>query len=318
MANLESTLAGWYVPALPVEPGRSDIQEPDLEAVRVLISQRLAGDVEDRSRIQIAVAEWLYSLVRSNVKRGRVFELDEVLSTRRADCLGYARLFAALSSGFGLESGIVEVLIDSMGRYVPHHVNLLNLYNGKYRFIDAWYGSTDISHRRIGALVDGKPRDVNREEISGIHDLRGLPESCIEAIALYIRGNRCLERDELDKAIEYYSAAIELYPGNSRAFYNRALAYERKGEGAQAKLDYARAFQDEASLIRVLATIRELEGLIQLDEKGIGVKEQDIYLWHKGFKTGMTVECEEIARKYGISAGDVNKVISRVESLCFS
>ena len=31
----------------------------------------------------------------------------------------------------------------------------------------------------------------------------------------------------------------------------------------------------------------------------------------------LPVEYEEIARKYGISAGDVKDVISRVESLCF-
>ena len=162
--------------------------------------------------------------MRSNVKRGRAFELDEVLSTRRADCLGYAKLFFALAPGFGLELGIVAVLIDNAGRCVPHHVNLLNLASGTYRFIDAWYGSGDISHRRIGALVNGRPKDIDREELSGIQDLRGLPDRCIDAITLYIKGNRCLERDELDEAIKCYSEAIALYLNNSRAFYNRALA----------------------------------------------------------------------------------------------
>jgi len=242
--------------------------------------------------------------------------LGEVLTTRRADCLGYARLFSVLGRGFGLELGIVEVLIDNAGRYVPHHVNLLNLADGNHRFIDAWYGSSNINHRRIGALVNGKPRDIEREELREVSDLRGLPETCVEAITLYIKGNRCLERNELDKAIKYYSTAIELYPNNSRAYYNRAIACERKGEVEGAKLDYARALKDESSLIRVLATTDELEELIRLDEEGISEQEQAIYLWHKGYKTGTSVGYEQIGRRYRISPEDVKKIITKVERLC--
>jgi tetratricopeptide (TPR) repeat protein len=316
MVRLSSPLADWHIPELPGELGGTGQQKLDLRAVRSLIRQRLGGDAEPRSRIQIAVSDWLYNLVRYNVKRGRAFELAEVLSTRRADCLGYARLLSVLGSGFGLELGVVEVLIDNAGRHVPHHVNLLNLADGTHRFIDAWYGSSNISHRRIGALVNGKPRDIDRDELREIGDLRGLPETCLEAITLYIKGNRCLERNELDEAIKYYSAAIELYPNNSRAYYNRAIAREGKGEVEGARLDYARALRDEASLIRILATTYELEGLIKLDEKGIGEQEQAIYLWHKGYKTGSCVGHDEIGHRYGISPEEVEKTIIGVERLC--
>ncbi len=316
MAHPDTALASWHMPQLPTE--LKGTEKLDIESVRLLANQRLAedGDAEKRSRVQIAILGWLYCLVRSNVKRGGAFELDEVLSTQRADCLGYAKLFSALGPEFGLELGIVEVLVDNSGRYVPHYVNLLRLSSGNYRFLDAWYGSTDISHRRIGALVNGQLKDIDRDELRGMHDLKGLPEHCLDAITLYIKGNRCLERNELDEAIRHYSEAIELYPNNSRAFYNRALAHERKGEAEEAKLDYAQALKDEPSLIRVLAKIEALEALISLDEKGIREKEQDIYLWHKGFKTGEQAGYEEIGRKYKTSPEDVKRIISTVESLC--
>ena len=318
MTNLDSALAGWYILGLPAELRSPTTQKIDLEAVGLLISQKLdeAHDAEQTSWIQIVISDWLYSLVRSNVKRGRFFELDDVLSTGRADCLGYTKLFSAIGPRFSLVLGIAEVLIDNAGRYVPHHVNILNLANGVYRFVDAWYGSSNIRHRRIGALVDGVPRDINEEELSGIRNLRGLPERCIDAITLYIEGNRFLQRDELDEALKHYSKAIELYPNNSRAFYNRALAHDRKDNEEKAKLDYAQALKDESSLIRVLATIEELEDLIKLDEKGISELEQDIYLWHKGFKTGEQAGYEDIAHSYKISPEEVKSIVSRVESLC--
>jgi len=315
---IDSSFGTWHIPQLPAELKIAATQKLDLEAVRLVISQKLAEarDSEDRSRIQIAISYWLYCLLRSNVKRGRAFELDQVLTTGRADCLGYAKLFSAIAPGFGLELGIVEVLIDNTGRYVPHHVNLLKLARGTYRFIDAWYGSEDMSHRRIGALVNGRPKDIDGEELSGIQDLRGLPDHCVDAITLYVKGNRCLERDELGEAIKHYSEAIDFYPNNSRAFYNRALAHERKGEAEEAKLDYAQALKNESNLIRVLATVDELEPLIRLDEKGIGEEEQDIYLWHKGFKTGEQVGLKEISQKCNIPREEVKMVISRVEGLC--
>jgi tetratricopeptide (TPR) repeat protein len=152
--------------------------------------------------------------------------------------------------------------------------------------------------------------------LSEIRDLRGLPEACLEAITLYIRGNGCLARNELDKAIDYYSAAIRLYPNNSRAYYNRAIAREVKGEVAAAEADYAQALRDEASLIRVLANTYGLEELIRLDEEGISEREQAIYLWHKGYKTGACAGYEEIGREYGVSPQDVKKIIDRVAGLC--
>jgi tetratricopeptide (TPR) repeat protein len=287
MLDLNKALASWSKPKLP----------------------------EDFDSSEIALANWLYDFIRANVKRGRLFQLEEVIASRRADCLGYAKLLKELGAKFGLDLGIVEVLIDTLGNYVPHYVNLLNLSNGTYHFIDLWYASKDINHRRIAAFIDGKLQEISREELPKVKHIRGLPQYCLSAIDFYILGNQFLERDELDKAIEYYSKAIEKYPLNTRAFYNRALAFERKGEVEKARADYRQAFKDEDSLIRVLARVDELERLIQLDEKGIGEMEQALYLEHKGFKTGKEVGFGEISRKYQIPPEQVEEIISRVASV---
>lgn len=317
MTNLDKALSRWQIPDLPEEI-REGARQPDIPSLTRLIHNYLSTDAPNLSRRQIAVAEWLYALVRRNIKRGRIFELDEVLATGHADCLGYVQLFATLGGKFGLKLRIVEVLVDNAGRHVPHYVNLLRPADGAYRFIDAWYGSTNINHRRIAALVEGKLRDINREELGMIKDIEGLPDYCIEALALYIRGNRYLESGEYDEAIALYSQAITLYPDNSRAYYNRAIAYEKKGETAKATADYAQALKDESSLIRVLASIHELEPLIKLDEAGISEEQQDIYLWRKGYKTGELTEYEEISRTYGIPLESVKEIVAEVERRCFN
>jgi DNA-directed RNA polymerase sigma subunit (sigma70/sigma32) len=104
-----------------------------------------------------------------------------------------------------------------------------------------------------------------------------------------------------------------MYPNNTRAFYNRALAFERKGEISKAEEDYLQAFKDEGSLARVLARVDRIERLIELDEKSISEREQDIYLWHKGFKTGKEVGFEEIAQKYGIPKKQAEEIASKID-----
>lgn len=299
-------LVSWTLPPPPL--GLKMQRLRDLQAqIRVRLSSE--PDPESRSQLELEVAEWLFELVRANVKRGRAFELEEVLATRQADCLGYARLLTFFGSRFGLDMGVVEVIIDLAGRHVPHHANLLNLSSGDRRLLDLWYASPNISHRRIGALADGKLRDLDREELPAIRQLRGLPRSCLRAITLYIQGNRRLERNELAEAISLYTQAIRLYPQNSRAFYNRGVAFEKKGDRRRAEEDYRRALSDEASLARVLARVEELEKLIELDAKGLSREEQEVYLLHQGFRTGTELSAEEISRRLGMPLKRVKEVL---------
>ena len=134
--SLDRALTRWRVPELRGELKEAGVNQHHLQTVRALAAKRLAEarSPEGRSAMENAIADWLYDLVRWNVKRGRVFELDEVLASGRADCLGYARLFAALGPRFGLELGVVEVVVDNAGRCVPHYVTLLNLSDGRRRF----------------------------------------------------------------------------------------------------------------------------------------------------------------------------------------
>ena len=148
--EIERSLARWAIPPIP------EVLSPTLGKPYGVseMGRRLADrikrtqDMVERSRIAQEAADWLYDLVRRNIKRGRVFQLSEVLREGYADCVGYASLFHILGSRFGLDIGVVEVVVDNGGRYVPHCANLFTPPLGGMRFIDLWYGSKDIGHRR--------------------------------------------------------------------------------------------------------------------------------------------------------------------------
>ena len=322
--DIDRILARWRMPQLPQElKAIVAHDEPNLKNLQSRFRAELSGrDIDQRTGLELVTLDWLYDLVRENIKRGRAFELEDALGGN-ADCLGYAKIFKALGPRFGLDLGVVEVVIDNRGRYVPHHAAICSLSNGERRFLDPWYGSEDISHRRIGARVKEEGgwriRDVDQSEIQGIEEIRGLPDECIDAITYYIRGNRHLEMgirqdgEELNKAIDCYSKAISLYPGNARFYFNRAIAYERRGEGGKAEIDYELAFRDESSMIRLMASVEEMERLLQLDEKGIALTDQQVYLLRKGYLTGREVSLEEVAREFSLSEEEALKIISEVE-----
>ena len=280
----------------------------------------LLKEVRIRSDYQaIKLIGRLYDFIRANVKRGRLFDSRQVLRRGSADCLGYAKLFTLLGQLLGLDAGVIEVLIDNKGRYVPHNAVLVRLANHRLRFVDFWYGSKNIKHKRIGLQVKRgeawKIEDIDWPELDSLEEVCYLPVLCVDAITLYIQGNRYLNRKQFDNAIQCYSKAIELYPGNARLFYNRAIAYENLGEHQKADADYTQALSGEAAIIRILAREHdEVTSLLNLDARKIDSLAQRIYLFYNGFVTGKEVPLAKVARKFGLSETDTATILSLTEA----
>jgi tetratricopeptide (TPR) repeat protein len=274
--------------------------------------------VRSANRLAVPVIDWLFGLIRCNVKRGRVFDLRQVLEQGKADCTGYAKLFTQAGRMCGLDAGVVDVVIDNSGRLVPHTASLVLLPGGQYRFVDLWYGSANIRHRRAGLSVKRHGKweiaDFDLKSLASVDEISYLPDSCIDGITGYIIGNRHLSIGEYEQAVACYSGALELYPGNPRFYYNRAIAYENLGKGREAEADYVRALRDDAAVTRVLAIEHEeVTSLIDLDEKGIANAAQAIYLLRNGFTTGRRVPLRTIARRYGLSEEETGNILSSVE-----
>lgn len=320
----EAIVNRWRMPELPDGLRRllpATGKTPSLNELSGMFRKSVAGieNMRQRAQLEVSVAWWLYDFIRANVKRGRVFELSEVMETGFADCLGYCKLFTMLARWFGLDAGVVDVVIDNAGRYVPHTAVMVKPSLGKLCFLDLWYGSKDIRHRRLGLRVrhSGKwgVEDIALKELRMKEDVSFLPDSYVDGITFYIRGNRHLGRREFGSAIESYSEALQLYPANARVLFNRAVAYDSMGESEKATSDYAQALRDDASIVRVQAReYDEIEGLIALDEKGIDELSQQVYLLCGGITTGRKTPVYRIAERFRLSDREVVAILAALDS----
>ena len=319
MEQVEAVIIDWHRPELPkgLENLVSTSGTGDENVVWGSLAEMQSGHY--KRQLEVKAISWLYDFIRANVKRGRVFDLGEVLRRGSADCLGYAKLFTLLGRLFGLDVGVIEVVVDNGGRYVPHTAVLVRLGNRRWHFVDLWYGSKNIKHKRVGLQVKRggawRIEDLELQEVGSLEEVSYLPDLCVDAITLYIRGNRHLDRQEFDSAIECYSQAIGLYPSNARFFYNRAVAYENLGEHQKADADYAQALCDNAAITRILAREHdEVISLLELDARGIGNLAQEIYLLHKGFATGKEVPPAGVARRLDLPETETRAILSSVEA----
>lgn len=317
--QLARVLANWHIPDLPEQlkgqlPKHFRRRYYDF---RIFYRERLEStkSLQSLRKDERTLIDWLYSFIRLNIKRGRIFDLREVLQYGEADCLGYVKLMTTLGRECGLDLGLVEVIIDNRGCNVPHTATLVKLSGGKRQFVDFWYGSSNIRHKRLCLQVKTKGTwnigDIDFPEIKKAEDISYLPDDRVDGITLYVEGNRSLKEGNYAMAIEQFTEAIHHYPENARIYYNRAIGYEKLGQPQKAQPDYARALQDDASLKRTIATQdMDIVDLIRLDEKFIPELIQQIYLLRSGFITGRPVTPGEIARKLDLPQEEVESILS--------
>ena len=306
-AQVRENLRDWEM--IPAPTGLPEVPQIEELAKQARASLSKIERPESRASFESQLLNWLYALVRHNIKRGRVWELSDVLTQRRADCLGYARLLTFLTREFGLDYGVVEVVQDISRRYVPHYVCLVNLADGGKRLLDPWYGSADMRHRILAACLPGQPlpRQFTMKALQQAERIGGLAPEQVAGLSFYILGNSYLARGEAAQAVECYDISLWLYADNPRTLFNRAIGLETLGKVEQAQENYRHAFSIPSSLIRLMATVEHIEPLIELDEKGVDELSQQVYLLRQGFVTGRQECWSEVARRCGLTPAEARR-----------
>jgi len=96
----------WQLPPLPLRFSRSSTNSAQARLTLAELGMRTrsglstAKSTRTRAAMEISLIDWLYDSIRRSIKRGRLFEIDRVLSEGEADCLGYAQLLQKLVKDF--------------------------------------------------------------------------------------------------------------------------------------------------------------------------------------------------------------------------
>ena len=307
-AQVRENLKGWEL--LPVPTGLSESKQIEELASQAKAKLSEIKEPATRAALEDQLLNWLHTVVRHNIKRGRVWELSYVLTLHRADCLGYARLLTFLTREFGLDSGVIEVVQDISRRYVPHYVCLVNLADGRKRLLDPWYGSADMMHRILLACLPGHtlPYQITMKTLQKAGRIEGLAPEQVAGLSFYILGNAYLARGDTGLAVDCYDISLWLYAENPRALYNRAIALEILGKTEQAHTDYQHAFSIPSSTLRLMATVEHIEPLIYLDQKDVDELSQRVYLLRQGFITGRQERWAEIAGICGLTPAKARQI----------
>jgi tetratricopeptide (TPR) repeat protein len=282
---LASLAALW----LAIAPSPGEAQEPALPAPpAVIVPFAVEAEAADWARrtvpAQLSAADKLRRLSRAlsaagsrriDEELGRTGTAEEVLRQRRANCVGYANLFVALSRELGLATyfALVDELPGARAQLRPD--DGLALREG--HLVAAWgtpghmlvfdlAGESDgerlrarpitdltaiavfYSNRGIETLLDGRTADA-------VDWLRAAAE--LEPVALpstWINLGVALRRaGDLEAADAAYQRALELDPAAAAAYRNLAALLAHRGRGREA-----------AALLDAAATLTTLDSLAAL------------------------------------------------------
>jgi tetratricopeptide (TPR) repeat protein len=208
-----------------------------------------------RARIEKQVAERIACRIRDEMTPDeKVFELADVVVSRRANCVGYAQLFYAVGRSVGLSIepiGILELQepgpLPEGARHVcclvalsdgtAMMVNLTPLFTSAPFVLNETY-STIGCH--LGLNDSTNPLHLYRK-------IQLLGESGLVAHVYNSRGVALASQGQYALALELYAKAVELNPEFAEAWNNRGMALRRCGDLDEALASYDRAIELDAS-----------------------------------------------------------------------
>jgi hypothetical protein len=83
MTHLDSSLASWHIPELSAELRGPATQELNIDAIRLLISHRLAEDRSTENRNRIRINDWFLFFSYVHISMNWIFDLTPVAARQR-------------------------------------------------------------------------------------------------------------------------------------------------------------------------------------------------------------------------------------------
>ena len=214
-------------------------------------------DVEQKTKIEKAIAKLLFDLLNEKIKHkgvgSRYFLAERIIQDnfKEASCLGFSQLYDLLGKKTGLDVGIVDVMEDLNGKPKSTHVcNIVKYANNKWSdasLVDINYRRFRAKHKMLRLKINGmttyaKIKWNQNPELSTIK-YKGpqgqLHEQFIKEVQIEPLGPASvIAEGYLGLAVEYgnkeglhkeqktLQEAIKLDPTNGVLYYNLARSYQ--------------------------------------------------------------------------------------------
>ena len=135
------------------------------------------------------------------------------------------------------ERRVIPIILESCD-WLNDRLSDFEVLPDKVKAINKWKPQSDGWQN----VVDGIRKAV--EEVRTQADLSSRRyEEELRAKLAFQHGNVMLVIGEMDRAIERYSRAIELYPSNAAFYNNRGIACSKNGAFGSAIKDYNKAIE---------------------------------------------------------------------------
>jgi len=249
------------------------------EALLEIWKKRFEGfkeivDKERRTAEEISLLKEISIVIKREIKDvSSYFELEDIMRTKSADCVGYMQLLYILGNVVGFSMRGIEVARMAYGRLpmgIGHTAVVgVELSNGKMVMIDLTFEPMLFSQpfdlekefRRSGEYWE----IVDERNPVGLHRrIRILDRKGIIAQILCNRGavlvesgreisfSKNIDEDLILQGIAQYEKAIQLSPDRV-GYYNRGLANEILGKYREAIADYSKAIEYDPLFVEVYA-----------------------------------------------------------------
>lgn len=169
-----------------------------------------------------------------------VYDLQEVLTDKEANCFGYSQLVYILGNSVGLNMKVVNV-------YPDHVANLFKI-NSKYRILDLsspYFFISDLFSLEKEYVERSKTRRLKTGSvlphlfrIIQIVDSKG-----INAMKHYAQATKNFEMGKYERAIKEYNKAIELNPFDAHAYNGRGESRSNLDKLEEAMADFNKALK---------------------------------------------------------------------------
>lgn len=139
-------------------------------------------------------------------------------------------------SGAGMEPPPEARLVDGFFRWTPKLPPLPEVALGNSGLAGEWHICVSGKCQELSAIL-GRPVGMNVTTMSACKNQDAAVPKAMDAKALNARGNDFSAKNDFDRAIADYDAALTIDPANVEALNSRAMAWRAKGDRRKALTD---------------------------------------------------------------------------------